>query len=248
VLQSINTQEKLNISKDEIDWLVDIYKESGFNVNAINLYYFFEGLENKLDDTNVESRNAFIQKLKQSVFYKYFFLKFKQQFSSELENDLGKYIQQMGSDTVIYFGEGFTWEQAKYSDQDDRDKNIFNTDEYIAAVASVVKVAKTNGLSKIFIYPPKDPNYSEKDIGGDPKNARAWRMAPYSDGVYRLYCEQFYDKYDEYTMNKSGKANKPIFLEPKELDLSKDIEQQLLKFGFIKNPFINTQLSQGPNI
>jgi hypothetical protein len=152
------------------------------------------------------------------------------------------------------------------------DDNIIRTDEYIRTVYEKTKLAVESGkVSKVLIYPPKikwnfdepkkaDGSIDEADLYTNPtrgtreSKGRAWRLAPGPDGRYRLFAERcFLHGGGKYKTNISGGTNAPIYLEPREIDLSQpitveSITQQLLKFGFIKNSFVPSTKTTGPKI
>jgi|GEM_PF-5501661 len=152
------------------------------------------------------------------------------------------------------------------------DENIVRTDEYIRTIYEKTKIAVESGkVSKVLIYPPKKPwniDYPKKADGSvdydrmhtdvrlqtEEFKGRAWRLAQGPDGIYRPFVEKcFLRGGGEYSPNLGGGTNAPIYLEPKEIDLTKpitveSITQQLLEFGYIKNPFIPSNRNTGPNI
>jgi hypothetical protein len=233
VLQDVSKAEFINISEPEIKWLISLYSSSSNN-RDLRLFNFFEYLDSAYTEMNDLEKVEFFNKLKNSVFYKHFFKKFKDYFPSEVETSLISNIREMGEDTVIYIGESFSW----LDNPDDNLANIYNTDQYITTIQGICGVAKLTGAT-VSIFPPKDSTYSERDISGTSFKNRAWRLVPNIDGEYHLICEQF-QGVNYNPISPIGENNKLINLKPKELDLNLDIEQQLEDFGFIRPEFRST--------
>lgn len=185
------------------------------------------------------------------MFFKHFFTKFKDHFLEVIESEVSQSIQEIGENSTLYIGEGFTWRKLTYEPHRLKENNIGSTDEYIRTIVSIVGTAKSKGVKEIFIYPPKNNNFSEADYLDKSRppdqiesernsfGSRDWRLAQYKDQKYRLFCQQ---------SETTNGIHKPIFLQPRKLDLNKGVEEQLAEFGFIKEPFRHTDLPRVPNI